>query len=511
MYDFATPVERNSPMTSTGPTKYDMRLNPIYQIDFQNCAAGKHISGTKRRVRFRFGFSNAEAIKEGLTGSDCRGEEHEVNLVWSLTSGKRLVLMDGDEVHFSMGNRTETLFETSWTMPGGHIVKIIAHAAPPLFVTPGFRQFDLLLDGCSIFEMPRIYELGKKNRSNGTNRRAQSSAALTPVVSTSPPPHYSTRSLPEQPHSTPMVETPRIESAPAMLDLLEAAPTANQDHLDSSMTMVTPTHDEFTPVEQAPTPPSFDLVSNQIMSNYATTPSASPVANQQPMLAITNEAYDTAAPVTPYQAPANNSLLSNYYGYQTMYSPPQWEQGAQATFYQPEQPAAPVTPMTTPVPALEESSTSTTTTTTTSPRLTMEQLSVAELEARDQPSELSEYDRTLRALVNFDDIMEMNETPEQSKSNKKKAVLQGAGKSKPLPPMTPDWHVGMNATLGDIRKHGHPKTASKKEIMRTHAFDPAAVQAGMMVVYGATTAAPTNTGYYYPQQPMQQQVISRAY
>lgn len=145
---------------TTVPPKSDFRLrHPVYQISFQQEASGKRVAATKRRVKFNFGFPNREAIKLGHSGPNCRGEEHEIVLVWSLTSGKRSVLMDGQEVHFSAG-KLENVFETSSPMAGGHLFKIVAHATPPLFDKPGFRQFDLFIDGQSFFEMPRIFELG---------------------------------------------------------------------------------------------------------------------------------------------------------------------------------------------------------------------------------------------------------------------------------------------------------------------------------------------------------------
>lgn len=142
--------------------RYDLAKNPIYQIDLTTASTGKVVAQTKRRVRWRFGFSNAAALADGGTGTAARGEEHEVILIWSLTSGKRLVLMDGKEVHFSMGKPTAGKFQTSWTMRGNHVLKIVAYAAPPVRNRPGFRQFELFLDGMSYFTFPRIYELGTK-------------------------------------------------------------------------------------------------------------------------------------------------------------------------------------------------------------------------------------------------------------------------------------------------------------------------------------------------------------
>ena len=70
----------------------------------------------------RFGFANPEALANGLTGTACRGEEHDVTLVWSVASGKRLVLADGHEVHYSVSR--SGILDFSWTMRGNHVLKI---------------------------------------------------------------------------------------------------------------------------------------------------------------------------------------------------------------------------------------------------------------------------------------------------------------------------------------------------------------------------------------------------
>ena len=106
----------------------------------------------------RFGFANPEALAAGQTGTDCRGEEHDVTIVWSITSGKRLVLADGQEVHYS--NSRNNVFDFSWTMRGNHVLKIVAHASPPLNATPGFRQYDFFVDGQSFFTFPKVFRLG---------------------------------------------------------------------------------------------------------------------------------------------------------------------------------------------------------------------------------------------------------------------------------------------------------------------------------------------------------------
>ena len=106
----------------------------------------------------RFGFANLDALEAGQTGTECRGEEHDVTIVWSITSGKRLVLADGKEVHFS--HSRNNIFDFSWTMRGNHVLKIVAHAQPPLSAQPGFRQYDFFVDGQSFFTFPKVFRLG---------------------------------------------------------------------------------------------------------------------------------------------------------------------------------------------------------------------------------------------------------------------------------------------------------------------------------------------------------------
>lgn len=124
----------------------------------------RHRSSTIRR----FGFPNFQALEAGRTGTDCRGEEHEIVIVWSVTSGKRQIIMDGREIHFS-SNRVG-LIDFSWNTKGNHVLKTVCHAAPPMSATPGFRQYDLFIDGQSFFRMPKVYELGVKGISALENR-----------------------------------------------------------------------------------------------------------------------------------------------------------------------------------------------------------------------------------------------------------------------------------------------------------------------------------------------------
>jgi hypothetical protein len=506
---------RSPTMNSQSPSKYDMRLNPVYQVDWQNAASGKRLSATKRRVVWRFGFSNAEAITQGLTGMNCRGEEHEISVVWSLTSGKRLVTADGQEVHFSFGKRTDTKFETSWTMSGGHILKVINHATPPLLQTPGFRQFDLLLDGCSFFDMPKIYELGTPKANKLSMARVRKSPAVAYNNYSVPiSPDYDQESFgyskgskggdfyraPTTPvrQSARAIEhqhqfaTPAPSTRSAPIDMIsEPTPLSYvEDYFDAPPTFTLQAQaDEFTPAPAQP--PSFGAKSSQIMSTYT------PHANTA-VLALANESHTyMQQPQQSYQQqqPQQTYQQQPHQPQQQQQQPHQQQHPYHQTYSQALVPLS-----------LDISDSSMQ---SSSPQVitpTMAPLSMEELESREGPP-MSDMEKALKALVNFDDISETIVTPEQRKAEEKKMQVKPK-KSKPLPPTAPEWHLGSKAALGDIKKFTPPK-APAKEIMITHAFDPAAVQAGMLVVYGSTIPQAQGFGYGYQQQQQQQQQMAR--
>lgn len=78
-----------------------------------------------------------------------------MTVVWSIVSGKCNVLADGQEVHVS--NSRSGSISCSWTMKGNHVLQVIAHALSP---QPPMRQYELLVDGQSFFEMPKVFHLG---------------------------------------------------------------------------------------------------------------------------------------------------------------------------------------------------------------------------------------------------------------------------------------------------------------------------------------------------------------
>ena len=97
----------------------------------------------------RFGFPNITALDQGQTGMACRGEEHEVVLVWSVTSGKRTILQNGQEVFYSHTRGSK--FEHSWTMRDGRICKVIAYDFPDN--APSVHQYEFFIHGQSFFKV----------------------------------------------------------------------------------------------------------------------------------------------------------------------------------------------------------------------------------------------------------------------------------------------------------------------------------------------------------------------
>lgn len=134
--------------------------SPLYLIEFGCINTGKRVASSKKRIIWRFGFTDQKALAAGKTGALCRGQEHEVTLIWSVTSGKRVVLFNKQEVHFSTSHNSQ--FKCSWMIQRNkspnpiHIqIDALLH---PSHIT--HKQYNLLIDDQSIFDYPKFDELG---------------------------------------------------------------------------------------------------------------------------------------------------------------------------------------------------------------------------------------------------------------------------------------------------------------------------------------------------------------
>lgn len=134
-----------------------------YQVDFISVNCGKIVPASKRRICFKFGYTNADALSDGKTGQGCRGSEHEIIVTWSLSSGKQAISFDQHEIFFDVGDSTQTKFSHSWEDKFGHCLEVKIHAASmstKVNHDPNWKQYDLLINGVSFFVMPKIFEIG---------------------------------------------------------------------------------------------------------------------------------------------------------------------------------------------------------------------------------------------------------------------------------------------------------------------------------------------------------------
>jgi hypothetical protein len=70
-------------------------------------------------------------------------------------------------------------------MKGHQVLKIVAHSAPPLTPTPGFRQYDFFVNGQSFFSFPKVFRLGLTSPNDPRAATSPSSATgFAPAEST---------------------------------------------------------------------------------------------------------------------------------------------------------------------------------------------------------------------------------------------------------------------------------------------------------------------------------------
>jgi hypothetical protein len=148
-----------------------------YQVDYSVQNISKTLGFSKKRVTFRFGFADRKALAEGKLGPACRGSEHELVYVWSLSSGKRQIMVDNKDVHFSESGQngwtSDREFQHSFTLRdrtgGTHRLQFISQPASRDMVHA--RPFDLTISGMSYFYFNKIYQLGTPQMVVGATQR----------------------------------------------------------------------------------------------------------------------------------------------------------------------------------------------------------------------------------------------------------------------------------------------------------------------------------------------------
>jgi len=138
-----------------------------YQIDYQTKGAGKTLGITKKKVTWKFGFANSEALAEGFSGSQCRGSEHEINFVWSLATGKRQIIVDQKEAHYSEtglnGWTSDRTFQHHFNLYSPNYGTVRCHliTLPPNHDAPGGNKpFQLKVNGVNFFDFCKVFQLG---------------------------------------------------------------------------------------------------------------------------------------------------------------------------------------------------------------------------------------------------------------------------------------------------------------------------------------------------------------
>jgi hypothetical protein len=138
-----------------------------YQVDFSTKNASKTFGFSKKRVSFKFGVASNEALAQGLTGANCRGSEHEVIFIWSLNSGKRQILADGKDVHFSESGQNgwtnDQVFQHHFNLRVPNFstpVRCHLITQPANRDVPSIKPFDLRVNGISFFSFSKIFQLG---------------------------------------------------------------------------------------------------------------------------------------------------------------------------------------------------------------------------------------------------------------------------------------------------------------------------------------------------------------
>ena len=138
-----------------------------YQVDHRVENTSKTFGFSKKKITFKFGIASNKALGEGLTGAGCRGSEHEIIFVWSLNSGKRQILADGKEVHFSESGQngwtTDQVFQHPFSLrvPNfGSSFRCHIITQPANRDIPSIHPFDLRVQGTSYFQFSRIFQLG---------------------------------------------------------------------------------------------------------------------------------------------------------------------------------------------------------------------------------------------------------------------------------------------------------------------------------------------------------------
>jgi hypothetical protein len=138
---------------------------PMYKVGVEVSCKGKVWAGSKRRMRWTFGYAGQEALSNGATGYVCRGEEHAVDFEWSLTSGKRRVSVDGEIVHESSSHEYGPIYQFSqdFRLPRkNHTISIKAMSLGLVGSTCDQSCICVSFNGLPFCELPTLNEVNNE-------------------------------------------------------------------------------------------------------------------------------------------------------------------------------------------------------------------------------------------------------------------------------------------------------------------------------------------------------------
>lgn len=103
-----------------------------------------------------FGFVNPHAVRAGKEGGECRGEEHEIVLIWSVNSGKTRVYWNGGDIsgYFTKVKRYEQVL-LRWESRSGAKFNLVANSTLP----ESGPQYTIFVDKQRFDTFPHLSEL----------------------------------------------------------------------------------------------------------------------------------------------------------------------------------------------------------------------------------------------------------------------------------------------------------------------------------------------------------------
>ena len=297
---YAAPKKSNCP---------DEVPHTAYQVDYVAVNCGRIVPASKRRIRFKFGFTNVEALSAGLTGQDCRGSEHEVIITWSLSSGKQAIAFDGQEVFFDIGDTTQSKLQYSWPDKSGRTLMVKVHAAPlstKVNPDPDWRQYDLFIDGISYFHLRKIFQLCvfPKNTPDEALKFAQK---LPPRALSNEPNHFTFECNRDVEYPPPQDD----DALPTKLEKLEPEPVVVADLLsfdDSPAVDIAPSPVQLLTQTDYSSAQLVNFSSHASATNSFNAPTTAYAGTQHSLQAYAHNAYHT---VTPTSSPGTSDIMNS--------------------------------------------------------------------------------------------------------------------------------------------------------------------------------------------------------